>query len=261
MDNRINAILKTYYDTIRKDHEVVFLALYGSQNYHLDTPESDVDAYCVVMPSVKELTCGMSDGKPRHYTFETGTVKVKTLGEMAKMYLMQSINFCETLFTPYTVINGNYAKTVMRLRENAEFIASTDITHQLHSTQGMLMSEGDRAKDTSLDMKTRRKAIARMFYCDSFIRKRYFLHTFADSLDPRSEQLYSTMMALKRNEPSVYPFDTERGLCEAVNDFQKHAKARWKAFKAKNAATNLNEAERLLQNINLHALRTYIDEQ
>lgn len=261
MDKRINAVLKTYYDTVRKDHEVVFLALYGSQNYHLDTPESDVDAYCVVMPSVRELTCGMSDGKPRHYAFETGTVKVKTLGEMAKMYLMQSINFCETLFTPYIVISDDYAETVTRLGESAETIASADITHQLHSTYGMLMHECDRAKDASLDMRTRRKAIARMLYCDSFMRKRCSLRTFADSLDPRSEQLYGTMMALKRNEPSVYPFDTEQGLCEAVNDFQKHAKARWEAFKTKNTATNLNEAERLLQDINLHALRTYLDRQ
>lgn len=261
MDKRINTVLKTYYDTVQKDHEVVFLALYGSQNYHLDTPESDVDAYCVVMPSVKELTCGMSDGKPRHYTFETGTVKVKTLGEMAKMYLMQSINFCETMFTPYIVINGDYAETVTRLGENAETIASADITHQLHSTYGMLMHEYDRAKDASLDMRTRRKAIARLLYCDSFMRKRCAMRTFADSLDPRSEQLYGTMMALKRNEACVYPFDTEQGLCEAVNDFQKHAKARWESFKAKDAATNLNEAERLLQDINLHALRTYLDRQ
>lgn len=261
MDKRINAVLKTYCDTVRKDHEVVFLALYGSQNYHLDTPESDVDAYCVVMPSVKELTCGISDGKPRHYTFETGTVKVKTLNEMAKMYLMQSINFCETLFTPYIVINDDYAETVTRLGENAGTIVSADITHQLHSTYGMLMHECDRAKDASLDMRTRRKAIARMLYCDSFMRKRCAMRNFTDSLDPRSEQLYGTMMALKRNEPSVYPFDTEQGLCEAVNDFQKHAKARWEAFKAKNAATNLDAAERLLQDINLHALRTYLDRQ
>lgn len=261
MDNRINAILKTYYDTIRKDHEVVFLALYGSQNYYLDTPESDVDAYCVVMPSVKELTCGLSDGKPRRYTFETGTVKTKAIGEMAKMYLMQSINFCETLFTPHIVINGNYAKTVMRLRENAEFIASADITHQLHSTQGMLMNEGDRAKDASLDMRTRRKAIARMFYCDSFMCKRYFMRAFADSLDPRSEQLYGTMIALKRNETCVYPFNTEQGLCEAVNDFQKHAKNRWESFKTKNIATHLDETEQLLRDINLCALRTYLDKQ
>lgn len=261
MDNRINAILKTYYDTIRKDHEAVFLALYGSQNYYLDTPESDVDAYCVVMPSLRGLTCGLSDNKPRRYTFETGTVKTKTIGEMARMYLMQSINFCETLFTPYIVINGNYAKTVMRLRENAEFIASADITHQLHSTQGMLMSEGDRAKDTSLDMKTRRKAIARMFYCDSFMRKRYFLHTFADSLDPRSEQLYGTMMALKRNEPCKYPPDTEQGLYEAVSAFQARAKDRWESFKTKSIATHLDEAEQLLRDINLCALRTYLNRQ
>lgn len=261
MDNRINTILKTYYDTIRKDHEVVFLALYGSQNYYLNTPESDVDAYCVVMPSLRGLTCGMSDNKPRRYTFETGTVKTKTIGEMAKMYLMQSINFCETLFTPYIVINGNYTKTVMRLRENAEFIASADITHQLHSTQGMLMSEGDRAKNTSLDMKTRRKAIARMFYCDSFMRKHCAMRTFADSLDPRSEQLYDTMMALKRNETCVYPFDTEQGLCGAVNDFQKHAKDRWESFKTKNIATHLDETEQLLRDINLCALRTYLNRQ
>lgn len=76
-----------------------------------------------------------------------------------------------------------------------------------------------------------------------------------------SEQLYGTMMALKRNEPNVYPFDTEQGLCEAVNDFQKHAKTRWESFKTKSIATHLDEAEQLLRDINLCALRTYLNRQ
>ena len=81
------------------------------------------------------------------------------------------------------------------------------------------------------------------------------------TLDPRSEQLYGTMMALKRNEPCKYPPDTEQGLYEAVSAFQARAKDRWESFKTKSIATHLDEAEQLLRDINLCALRTYLDKQ
>ena len=36
-------------------YDVVFMSIYGAQNYGVETPESDVDSYLVVMPSLEDL--------------------------------------------------------------------------------------------------------------------------------------------------------------------------------------------------------------
>lgn len=36
-------------------YDIVFMSIYGAQNYGVETPESDVDSYCVVMPSLEDL--------------------------------------------------------------------------------------------------------------------------------------------------------------------------------------------------------------
>ena len=44
----LNEILeKTGFD----EHRIVYLGLYGSQNYRMDTPNSDIDCECFIFPS------------------------------------------------------------------------------------------------------------------------------------------------------------------------------------------------------------------
>lgn len=238
MDNRINTVLKTYYDTIRKDHEVVFLALYGSQNYGLDTPKSDVDAYCVTVPSRHELIFGYpSDEDPAKstpssaYCYDTGKVTVKDVRQMMDAYVKQAINFCETLFTPYIIINPRYAAEVAELRAHAEKIASADLYQQLRTTEGMLQSQMMKAHaptaPTIADSPTRMKHLARAMHCWQFIQRRSKGATFADALVENEERAewFALMRALKNGAWDA------NAMTPIASTLAEDAKAFWEGYK------------------------------
>lgn len=238
MDNRINTILQTYYDTIRKDHEVVFLALYGSQNYGLDTPKSDVDAYCVTVPSRHELIFGCPSGEnpvkstpSSAYCYDTGKVTVKDVRQMMDAYVKQSINFCETLFTPYIVINPHYATEVAELRAHAEKIASADLYQQLRTTEGMLQSQMMKAHAPTApaigDSPTHMKCLARAMHCWQFIQRRSKGATFADALVENKEwaEWFALMRTLKNGT-----WDAD-AMTPIASTLAEDAKAFWEEYK------------------------------
>ena len=51
----INDRLIEHWDYASKKYNIWFLALYGSQNYGLDTKNSDVDTKGLIIPSFKQL--------------------------------------------------------------------------------------------------------------------------------------------------------------------------------------------------------------
>lgn len=238
MDNRINAILKTYYDTIQKDHKVVFLALYGSQNYGLDTPKSDVDAYCVTVPSRHELIFSCPSGEnpakstpSSAYCYDTGKVTVKDIRQMMDAYVKQAINFCETLFTPYIIINPRYATEVAELRAHAEKIASADLYQQLRTTEGMLQSQMVKAHaptaPTIADSPTHMKCLAHAMHCWQFIQRRSKGATFADALVENEEwaEWFALMQALKGGT-----WDAD-AMTPIASTLAEDAKAFWEEYK------------------------------
>lgn len=255
MNNRINAVLETYYNIIRNNHEVVFLALYGSQNYGLDTPESDVDAYCVTVPSKHELIFGCPSGEdpakntpPSSYCYDTGKVTVKDIRQMMDAYVKQSINFCETLFTPYIIINPRYAAEVAELRAHAEKIASADLYQQLRITEGMLQSQIMKARapvtPTIADSPTRMKHLARAMHCWQFLQRRSKGATFADALieNEEWEGWFALMQALKTG---AWDADT---MTPIASTLAEDAKAFWEEYKLEHDPDEHHRARAELRN-------------
>lgn len=251
MNNRINAILKTYYDAIRKDHEVVFLALYGSQNYGLDTPESDVDAYSITVPSRHELIFGYPSGEDpakstpsSSYYYDTGKVTVKDVRQMMDAYVKQSINFCETLFTPYIIINPCYEAEVAELRAHAEKIASADLYQQLRTTEGMLQSQMMKAHAPTADSHTRMKHLARAIHCWQFLQRRSKGATFADALveDEEWAEWFARMRALKNGT-----WDTDT-MTPIASTLAGDAKAFWEGYKLEHDPDEHHRARAELRN-------------
>lgn len=255
MDNRINTVLKTYYDTIRRDHEVVFLALYGSQNYGLDTPKSDVDAYCVTVPSRHELIFGYPSGEDpakstpsSSYCYDTGKVTVKDIRQMMDAYVKQAINFCETLFTPYIIINPRYATEVAELRAHAEKIASADLYQQLRTTEGMLQSQMVKAHapttPTITDSPARMKHLARAMHCWQFIQRRSKGATFADALVENEEwaEWFALMQALKNGT-----WDAD-AMTPIASTLAENAKAFWEGYKLEHDPDEHRRARAELRN-------------
>ena len=48
-------LLKTLEKNLPEKYNYMYMGLYGSQNYNLDTEDSDIDAKAIVVPSLGDL--------------------------------------------------------------------------------------------------------------------------------------------------------------------------------------------------------------
>lgn len=89
------------------EENILGVFLYGSQNYNLDTPNSDVDTKAIIIPTFYDLCHATPVSREIH--FENGEhCEVKDIREIVKMFKKQNINFLEILYTKYCWINPKY---------------------------------------------------------------------------------------------------------------------------------------------------------
>lgn len=70
-------IIKTYEERI--PHTILATCLKGSQNYGLETSHSDVDTLSIVVPTLYDYACGLTENINKTYKFTTGQSEVKTI--------------------------------------------------------------------------------------------------------------------------------------------------------------------------------------
>lgn len=128
------------------EREVMFTALYGSQNYGLATEGSDVDTKSFVFPSFWEVALH----KPllsKELTAPDGShAEMKDYRDMCANLKKQSINFLETLFTPYVVVNPLWESFYQSLHMNRETFARLDVNRGLMSMFGHMCNMEKRFK-------------------------------------------------------------------------------------------------------------------
>lgn len=99
----INEVLAGYALNLQKEgYYVLGIFLYGSQNYNMDTPNSDIDAYAVVLPDA--YTFAFQKTINTVYGYGTGNVKVKDLRVFVSELLKGNYSTLELLLTPYKVL-------------------------------------------------------------------------------------------------------------------------------------------------------------
>lgn len=102
--------LRTHVQLVKEkfpEHTFYFCALYGSQNYGLDTEDSDVDSKIAVIPSRKDIILGY-EKLSTTIRLEDGSVcEVKDIREMVKQFYKGNINFTEMLYTPHYIENDS----------------------------------------------------------------------------------------------------------------------------------------------------------
>lgn len=133
----IKEILKQQYIKLAPDYEIFGIFLYGSQNYGLATPESDVDTKMIIIPSFDDLILKQPVSKT--ITFPHGECDVKDVREMIKSYKKQNVNFIETLFTDHYIINPAYQAIYDKLVLKREEIAHYDEHKALDCFNGLMM--------------------------------------------------------------------------------------------------------------------------
>lgn len=121
--------LKERYDFLvqkyGEDH-ILGIFLYGSQNYKLDTPNSDIDTKAIYVPSLWEISLNKAPiSKELHY--KDTHIEVKDVRLMCEMWKKQNINFVEILFTDYKIINPKYQRQWELFNFYKESIAYYDV--------------------------------------------------------------------------------------------------------------------------------------
>ena len=137
MNKLIYESLKRAYDFVAdKGYTVFVITLYGSQNYGLDTPDSDLDYKAIVIPSIDDVVLNRNPASTS-YEFEGGLIDVKDIRLMFDNYKKQNLNFIETLFTPYCWVNEDYKSYWAAIKRMADDIAKADPERALKSMYGM----------------------------------------------------------------------------------------------------------------------------
>ncbi len=128
-----------------KGYEIVFLSLQGSQNYGLDIYDeeymSDIDTKAVILPSFKDFVYNKQPVSETLVLENNEHIDVKDIRVMFETYKKQNINFIETIFTDFKIINPKYESVVKPLFDNAEEIAHINYNQALRCMAGMSMEK------------------------------------------------------------------------------------------------------------------------
>ena len=118
------------------ERAVMFTCLYGSQNYGLATDASDVDTKSYVFPSIRDVAYHRPLLSKELIAPDGSHVEMKDYRDMFANIRKQSMNFLETLFTPYVVVDKNWQKLYNCLHEKREELARLDINRGAMATFG-----------------------------------------------------------------------------------------------------------------------------
>lgn len=133
----VNNRLIEHWNYASKDYNIWFLALYGSQNYGLDTNNSDVDTKGLIIPSFKQFARSESTINSVIVTDRNEHVEVKDCYSMIDNFWKQNINFLEILFGEHVILNEDYLEEWQALVNLREEIARFDELKAIKAMAGM----------------------------------------------------------------------------------------------------------------------------
>ena len=141
--------MKILYDQLREvmHHNVpftriAFISLYGSQNYHLAGPYSDIDSECFVFPSMDDLCFAKTPTSFKLHT-EYGDVYVKDIRLMFDELRKVSPNILELLASDYMWINKEYSYYINSILMNVDMFAKLSTYKLLKGLEGLMRRYGN----------------------------------------------------------------------------------------------------------------------
>lgn len=182
-------------NTIKKDYTRMFTALSGSQNYGLDTENSDVDTKSIFIPNFSTLLFTKKLLSETLVLDNNEHVDAKDVREMSVQLLKQGINFVEILFTPYVDINPKYEWFYSDLIQLNEKIAHYDRQKTIMSMAGMINQNSYNALDKKeVNFKKLATAYRVMEQVNKYIKN----YSYRDVLDMRDHR--DTFLSIKNGD-------------------------------------------------------------
>ena len=140
----INEQIKRHYEEalkFYKPNQIVGVFCQGSQNYGLGLKNSDIDTKCILTPTLKDVCFNKKPISTTHILDNNEHLDAKDIRLYINCFEKQNLNFLEILFTPYKIVNPQYAKWWNKLVENREAIAHYDIHRAIKSMKGIALEK------------------------------------------------------------------------------------------------------------------------
>ena len=129
-----------------KDNQIVFIGLQGSQNYHLNTPTSDIDTKLILAPSLNDLIFNRKAVSTTHVLSNNEHVDWKDIRLMFETFKKQNLNFVEILYSPWIIINETYWDEIKPLFEDRDLVGFYCKTKAVQTMKGIALNKYDALK-------------------------------------------------------------------------------------------------------------------
>lgn len=120
-----------------KGYKVIYMALYGAQNYNLQREKSDYDYKAVVVPSLKDIVFNV---KPISLVEDLpfdGQVDIKDIRLMVDQWKKGASNFLELLYSDWFWVSPDYSP-MFWFRMNRDKIAHANEESAIKAMVGMI---------------------------------------------------------------------------------------------------------------------------
>ena len=201
--------LKLHYDECVAHYgkdKVWATMLYGSQNYGLDTPDSDIDTKTLLIPSPRDVILGTKMVSTDLQVSDGGLSNVKDYRAMFQNYLKGNINFVETLFTKYARVNIQLGDWFIELRRERDLIANCQPRKLVHMAAGMA---NQKYMAFEKPFESKKEVLAKYGYdfkqLHHLCRLKYFIDDycfngdFEHALTPSTKEIFAFLYELKAN--------------------------------------------------------------
>ena len=117
------------------------IGLQGSQNYGLETENSDIDTKMLVLPTFSDFVKNNEPISTTKIMPNEEHCDVKDIRKYWELLRKQNINFVELIFTNYIIVHPEYEKFWKEIRDNREAIARYNPYRAVKSMKGMSLEK------------------------------------------------------------------------------------------------------------------------
>ena len=136
----VRARVKEHFDEAVKmfsEKQIVGIFLQGSQNYGLETPESDVDTKCIIVPTFYDMAMNHKLQSGTYVLENEEHLDYKDIRLYFQTLRKQNLNFLEILFTDYFIINPMFAEEWGSLLDHREEIVRMNPCYAIKAMNGV----------------------------------------------------------------------------------------------------------------------------
>jgi predicted nucleotidyltransferase len=194
-----------------KGYKVIYIGLYGSQNYNLDDEESDIDVKAIILPSLQDIIFRKVTSKT--IECENGNIDVKDLITFYDVIKKGNFSYIEAIDTEYSIGDKYIKELFKQFRPNLKSILGAmyekrkALTHEFPSKKAEFEKWGFDPKQ--------HHHILRLYDLLSYNLQHNELRSYLVYEDYSQEQM--ELMGYKRNKNNIAKTIIEENSDEFIN--------------------------------------------